>query len=112
MYTHTHTRRCWCACGLPPLFRVTEYRTVRGIAASWSGMLFVASCGAIKGPSADNRLCLKGTHSLVPVLPHCVCVWMRISEYHAFPCPILIYYKGIHRKHTLTHAASPKCHPH
>lgn len=89
----------------PPLFR-----PVRGIAASWSGMLFVASCGAIKGPSADNRLCLKGTHSLVPVLP-CLtvfvygCVYESTMHFHA---PILIYYKGIHRKRTLTHAATSK----
>lgn len=64
---------------LPRPFTVTvKYRPVRGLAASWSGELFVASCGAIKDPSADNRLCLKGTHRLVPVLPHYVCVWMRI----------------------------------
>lgn len=76
------------ACELPPLFRVTEYRPVRGIAASWSGMLFVASCGAIKGPSADNRLCLKGTQSLVPVLPCFTvfvygCVYESTMHFHA-----------------------------
>lgn len=31
-----------------------------------SAALFVASCGAIRGPSAHNRLCLKGIHSLAP----------------------------------------------
>lgn len=93
--TNAWTQWYRCVCEPPQPFTVTvKYRPVRGLAESTSGKLFVASCGAIKGPSADNRLCLKGTHSLVPVLPHCVCVWMRIWKYHAFPCPILIYYKA------------------
>ncbi|CAG10437.1 unnamed protein product [Tetraodon nigroviridis] len=49
--------------------------------------LFVASCGAIRGPSAHNRLCLKGVHSLAP--PVFLAAFVSGGTYHAFPCPIL-----------------------
>lgn len=49
-----------------------------------SAALFVASCRAIRGPSAHNRLCLKGIHGLAPRLcsPR-LCTEARAAHFHA-----------------------------
>lgn len=76
-----------------------------------SAALFVSSCGAIRGPSAHNRLCLKGTHSRAPC-PSSPRLWTEARTTH-FHAPFYLIANGNWARRSPLSASSrgsPRCH--